>query len=62
MKFLFVRVRSCSFQWEMMGVGLMSVGNEGKKWVRVGKCGIFFKCGKWGERVGDSRQELKEVK
>ena len=36
-------------------------GKGGKEWVRVGKSGIFFKCGKGGEEVGESGQELKEV-
>ena len=27
---------------------------RGKEWVRVGKSGIFLKCGKGGEGVGES--------
>ena len=33
-----------------------------KEWVRVGKHGIFLKCGKGGENMGESGQELKGVK
>ena len=33
----------------------------GEEWVRVGKSGLFFKCGKRGEGVGESGQELKGV-
>ena len=51
-------IRPCSFQWEMTGVGWVSVGKAGKEWVRVGKSGIFFfKCGKGGKewvKVGRS--------
>ena len=32
----------------------MSVGKGGKEWVKVDKSGIFFKCGKGGEGVGES--------
>ena len=35
-------LRPCSFQWEIWGVGWVSVGKGGKEWVRVGKSGIFF--------------------
>ena len=33
------------------------MGKGGKEWVRVGKSGIFFKCGKGGEGVGDGEKE-----
>ena len=52
-----VAFRPCSFQWEIWGVGWVSVGKGGKKWVRVGKSGIFFKFGKGGNewvKVGRS--------
>ena len=35
-------------------MGWVSVGKGGKEWVRVGKSGIFFKCWKGGEGVGES--------
>ena len=50
----YLLLRPCSFQWEIWGVGWVSVGKGGKEWVRVGKSGIFFKCGKGGKGVGES--------
>ena len=44
-------------------MGWVSVGKERKEWVRVGKSGIFFKCGKGGKewvKVGRSLKELNE--
>ena len=34
--------------------GMVECGKGRKEWVRVGKNGIFFKCGKGGEGVGES--------
>ena len=40
---------------ENLGCGMGKCGKGGKKWIRVGKSGIFFfKCGKGGEGVGES--------
>ena len=50
----YILFRLCSFQWKIWGVGWVSVGKGGKKWVRVGKSGIFFKCGKGGKGVSES--------
>ena len=39
---------------ENLGCGMGECGKGGKKWVRVDKSGIFFKCGKEWEEGGRS--------
>ena len=42
------------FSAENLGCGMGERGKGGKKWVRVGKSGIFFKVWERGEGVGES--------
>ena len=46
---------------ENNGCRMSECGKGGKELVRVGKSGIFLKCGKGKEGIGESEQELNEV-